>query len=299
MPAVIEEKETFTEPTRGTSGVEKLAELLAGGKSTDAGEQEVDETAEEELPQETQPESKPVAEGPSPAMKLLARQSGVPDALLETAVNDAQIQQWVNIVASSPGESPPEPEMSFEYKVSLPEGEFDVDDPVRKEFANVSEHVNKIVKPLQSEISSLRAQLKSLVNESEAFQKAYADQEVTRFDETLDKLNVPALGQSSSRDANPAINIVRGAVWKYVEEVLLPKHPNASRADLAETAAKALGYLANKRTTEEKQAILDQSAQRLGSNVPAKAAPNPKLTGVTLFQAFLDGKVNRDGSPKL
>lgn len=159
-----------------------------------------DETEAEGDEPEVQP---PVAEGPSAALKGVARLSGLPQWMIDAARDDAQLQTFLDNAPAKPEDQPTptaddpvekfvnEPLVSLEF----PEDEFDKDDPYVKKLQAIQDAVNQETKQQRQTLAIVR---RFLEDQERQGKQAQFDQLRAPFDEFVDSLGSDLFGQTAT-----------------------------------------------------------------------------------------------------
>lgn len=196
-----EAEEEVVETSALASALESLQASLDATEEPEAvdevNEQEpgVEESAEADPVEEqaTEQVAEVLSEGPSFLMKQAATTAGIPQFLVETAHDDAQLQGWMEML-SQPGEAK-EAEPEAPFSLNLPEDEFGADDPVRKQFSALVATLNgkfaEQEKKLR-EFEETRTEIQR--REYQAAHKAV----FSPFDEVLDSYDSDVLGKTGS-----------------------------------------------------------------------------------------------------
>ena len=240
----------------------------------------------DEVPvEEEEPTPEPIVEGSSVAMQAVARQSGIPQKLVDLARDDAQLQEMVNL-ASQEESRPPTPEPEPEFELSLSEDEYGADDAVRQQFSKMKDHYSGQISSLKNDLSTLVNVVKGVHEDqrSQVEQKAAADQE--EFDLALDGIDDPTFGKYGKLD--PAQGGIRGVIFDQMY-VLQKQNRGIPIRDLAKMAAeKVVPSIKDKnKATNQRMSIQEQSRRKLGSG-NSQAAPDPDMSPEQKFFEHLN-----------
>ena len=277
------EVEETVEPTPG----ERLQEVLdkrAEEPQELPGTDTVEEVAKtEEVEETTYEEPTPAPSAPTTAMAELARVQGVPDVMIASARDDAQLQEYIGMVATPAKQQPAEEDP---YKLELSEEHFDSDDPVRKAFEKNNTHYDAEIK----EMKELMGQLVDITQKTQSHQqfteqKSHANEQ-RQFDEALSMMEVGALGNGEVTQEQGAL---RGLIFDSAYRKLREKNPSQSVSDAAQEAARAIlpGLTDNQQAAAMKQTLASQSKRRLGGG-PTKAAIEPPKPIEMRMQELVD-----------
>ena len=258
----------------------RFDDLIEGGEQPPADEP--DDQPEEEAEEVEAPA--PVAEGPSLAMRAVARQANIPDALVDIARDDAQLHEMVAL-ATAKEDRAPEPE-PVEFNVELPEEEYGADDAVRKQFNSMKDHFEGQIKTFQGDMTTVVDLVKGLEKRMSEQVQQQQSSAIADFDSALDRENSPVLGQL--QELSEAGRKIRGAVYDEME--------NAHRADptlsYEDTVRAAInlalpGYTDTNKARKQRQSIRAQHRAKLGSG-NAKPAPSPEPSVDEMFTDFIE-----------
>ncbi len=260
---------TETEPSdNGEEREEKFDELLEGGEATPAPESDEPEPE----PQETESVPEPaVVEGPSYAMKTVARQAGIPDALVDIAHDDAQLHKMVDL-ASKKEERASEPVPEFD--IELPEDEYSQDDSVRKQFNSMKEFYTGQLDTLKQDMASVVGLVKGIESDQRDQTQQQAATQQADFDAVMDKLDSPVFGKYGELDESHGI--LRSAVYAKIDETHR-SNPSMSYEEVVQSAAGAVvpGFTDNRTAKTQRKSLQEQSRSRLGSG-NSRPAPEPE-----------------------
>ena len=263
----IQEQDIPTDPEEDESETDEV----------DAGEQE-----EEIVPT-------PAIEGPTAAMKAVAKQQGVPAELIETARDDEQLEAWMGIVANRQAEPTPAPEA--EYGTSLPEDEFTEDDPVRREFIAQRQHQEEKYDSLRGNVEKILTYVLDQGDQLSQMTTQSVEAEQKGFHSHFDGFSNPVLGKSGSlsREADQ----MRGLIHQTFMD-LKQEFPGTSDTALMDKSASKYGI--QSKSTLRNDAVRKQAQQRLGGPESAKGAPEPKMTRQESFDQKMEQIHARSGA---
>ena len=245
------------------------------------------ETPVEEEVQEEKPEEVAQPDGPTPAMRELAKQ-WIPSGLLDTAKDDEQLQAWINM-ARKEGAPPPVEEVP-DFELSLPEDEFEASDAVRKQFAALNDYYKGKFKETTKDMGNMVSMINHVQEKQEALEQERHDQHQRAFDRVLDKMDVEIVGQC--KDLDTGQRTIRAALYDQVRE-----HQQKNGGDTStvtdEIAAKMLRGVQTKQQKQAYQSkVKDQANGRLGTGNSPRM-PELELTpeqGLAQFITKLNDK---------
>jgi hypothetical protein len=239
------------------------------------------------------------AEGPSFLMKRVAEQSGVDPKLIALAVNDAQLEQMIEVTTKREADTTETdaPAPTFELKVELPEDEFPADDPVRKHLETWKEQLTKQfeehAKGLQAMAAFANEELDRRDREAQEAQFSEYSKLASPFDEYLDSFASDVLGTAESCKTNEKQRAARVAVWERYNG--LGAKPTLDKETLTRKAALAMQDfnpdLVEQRN-QKQQTAAKQSKTVLGGSA-SKRSPSPKPSeaqALREWQDMIEGK---------
>ena len=278
-----EPSDTSTDTDEGVDA--QFDELLKGGETTPTEDTDSQpKPVDTEAPLAKEPVEEPEAvEGPSYAMKTVARQAGIPEKLVDSALTDAQLHQWVAMAEE--GKSAPEPEPEPEFKVELPEDEYGEDDSIRKQFNSMQGHYTKQIESLKENMAAVVGLVKGFETEQRNQVERQASSVQARFDTVLDRKELPILGKFG--DLNNASSSIRGVIFNELKEVEAT-NPTATYEEQVDIAlSKAIpGFTDTNKAQKQRQSVQQQSRSRLGSG-NSRPAPEAEPTVGKLFDDFI------------
>lgn len=225
------------------------------------------------------------AEGPSAAMQEVAIQSGLPEQLVSLARDDAQLREMVGLARNSrQEETPAEPEADV-FEISLPEDEFDKDDPIRQEFEKMQGFYTKKLDRLKDDMGVLVNVASELHQAHEQSQQRTQQDFQAQFDGVLDELQNPSLGKFG--ELTEAQALVREATFKHYVK-LHEQSPNRPLTEVAQQSAIELfpGLADQQKAEAQKEKLRQQSHKRLGGG-PSAPAPEPHKSREEAMEDFL------------
>lgn len=166
-----------------------------------------DDAGEAEESSQSETEEKP-ADGPTAAMKAMAKFAKVPERLIAIAKDDEQLQAFIDELGNA-GEAKQEQEQEADplekwagaplFADDFSEDEFDADDPVVKRLKSMQEALNKEVSDQRKSLLHVK-KLLDLQAQNEQLQQQQKEFAVlgTPFDEVLDEVGSAVLGKSGS-----------------------------------------------------------------------------------------------------
>jgi len=281
--SVLTETKPSDNSTDTDSGIDaQFDELLEGGETTptddaDSQSEPVEPSTDEETVEEPQ-----TVEGPSYAMKTVARQAGIPERLVESALTDAQLHQWVTMAGER---AEPGPEPTPEFKVELPEDEYDENDSVRKQFNSMQSHYTEQIESLKENMAAVVGLVKGFETEQRNQVEQQQSSTQARFDAVLDKRELPILGKFG--ELSRANTKIRGAIYDELAEVT-NTNPTATYEEQVDIAlSKAIpGFTDTNKASRQRQSIQQQSRSRLGSG-NSRPAPEANETVDKKFDDFI------------
>lgn len=247
--------------------------------------EDADEAVEATVEETPQPEAdKAKVEGPSVAMKTLAKQHGLDDDAISLMQNDEQLRVLIEKTASRDTKEPdpiPEPEFNLEW----PEGEFDADDPVRKNITALHDHYAKKLDEAYGYMNKLAEVALESKQQLEQFSQTRQVADEIEFDDFVDSLDIPALGNRAKGELPGLAQQFRSAMYFHFKDEEA-KDPRANRRSLLEKVAKEAGF--STKASAKEAAIQAANSQRLGTkSTGARPIPPKELTGIELFKARL------------
>lgn len=262
--------DTSTSKAGDEEATDELAET-SEETSTEVDEEESTET--DDSSQDEAEEKATVTEGPTAAMKTLARQNKIPDVLIEWAVNDDQLAGLIELASQSA-----EPDMSESpdiptFEIDLPEDEYPANDPVRGVLSRMQSHFTEQLTAAQRKIGELEKLSKTTEQQQRQAVEQQARSFQAEFDRTLDRLNEAAFGQSSKL-SSPAIR-ARTVMFDTVREILA-EDSGVPLPDAVRKAAEMLNFNLTNKAPDEKAAIRKQAQKKLGSGSAKPAEPLAK-----------------------
>ena len=269
----VTETPDLTTPEDSGNTRDRIDELL-DGDSTPV--ESPDETpVEEEVPAE------PTVEGPSVAMQTVARQAGVPQGLVDTARDDAQLKSWIELASPQEDSRVPEPEPEPEFQLTLSEDEYGSDDAVRQQFEKMREHYSGQIASIKEDFTQLVDVLKNVSQDQRTQAEQQAATVQAEFDRALDDLNEPMFGKYGQLD--DTTGGIRAVIYKKKEEIR-KDHRGVSEYDLAKIAAETVvPILKDKfKAAKQRNAIQNQGRMKLGAG-NSKPAPDPDLSPAESF----------------
>jgi len=269
-PDLTEEKASATN--------DKLDDLLSGEQIPE--EKPVTEEPEAETPVEPE-----VDEGPSIAMRAVARQANIPQKLVDFARDDAQLQELVDL-ASQEDSRPPPPEPEPAFELSLPDDEYGEDDAIRKQFAKMKDHYSGQIDSLHKNMNTMVDVLQTIEGDQRSQSEHQAAVTQDEFDRSLDELNDPTFGKSG--DLRRAQTKMRSAACDELPDARKGNR-GTSEWDLAKLAAvKAVPSTKYKnKAATQRIGIQEQNRRKLGAG-NSKPAPDPDLTPEQNFMKRFD-----------
>jgi len=285
-----EAPEETKEPTAFEVFTEKLQTLKDKDETpaeveaqADADVEEKGEAPAEETKAEAEPKPRKV-EGPSIAMKAMAKREGVPDDIIAIADSDEHLDTFIKHYTQLRAEEQAkqaEAEKEKPFTLSLPEDDFDNDDPVRKQFSEVVNHFEGKL----ASVYNYLGQLADIAIKTEEAVKSATEEKVFdeqgAFDDFIDELESPVLGNRRGDAIPSAGQKMRQAIyWQYKE--LEAEHPRTSKAKLMAQAAEEFGFTSKQ--AQRQNAIVESNSRRLGGG-SSKPLPEAKLEGKELALA--------------
>jgi hypothetical protein len=264
-----EQEEELSHEDRFSQAVE---DIESKDTPTDEPDQDNPETEEvdADLSEETQ-EVPQAVEGPSLAMKNVAKQQGVPLELIATARDDEQLEQWMGMVAQRQDEEPAE--AKADYAPELPEDEFPEDDPVRREFLASEKRHSEVEAKHQGDLEKVLTYALDLGDQLKAITTTAVEVEQKSFHDHLDDFQSDVLGKGGSLSS--ASDQMRGLIFQTFMD-LKQELPGSTDTALIDKAALTFGQ--SSKSKLRNNAVRKQAKQRLGGPESAKGSPEPQLS---------------------
>jgi len=231
------------------------------------------ETEGEPADEAEQPESDAVkVEGPSVAMKMFAKQQGLPAKAIELAKSDEDLSELVEVFVAKQAQPEPTPEPEPEFKLELSEEDFPADDPIRKAVESLNSHYEAKVKKLEGYIGQLADMAFKAEETLKASEVSQLSNDEKVFDDFIDALGVKPLGNRAKGEISSIGQKLRNSLYWEVKD-LEAENPSLTREAIIRKVAEEAGYLSPQQKRE--QAIKSDSARRLGGggSKPVPASP--------------------------
>lgn len=278
MEVETEEVETATEATAVDTGDKehRVNDFFDNLQNKPAETETVEADADAEQATEAQEET-PVAqepakvEGPTAAMRLVAKQHGLSEKLISTFTSDDQLSVFLEELGAATQEKKPEPEQIAvpEFKVEFPEDEFPADDPVRKNIEGLASEFKSQV----DKIYGYMNQMADLVIKSDETRASIEYERLAleqgAFDKHFDSFEHGVLGNRAAGLTSDQQEVREAIYAKYHK--LKTENPDGNDTELYNRAAAPWGL--KPKTQTRMEAIREQSDSRLGGKPSRPVAP--------------------------